>query len=152
MYRQNTHGILLQNISTGLGLFWDDFHQKKKNIPSETWSHPPTSKVFLDFFYFFLFTWPLSSPVSPVAGAASEPGEPLAAAAAAGVLAAAVTAAVAHAEAAAVTPAGPAAAASAAVGGAAAAAAQLAAAHHQLRWPGLDPRHCTLKQVTRWIT
>ena len=23
-------------------------------------THPPTSKVFLDFFIFFLFTWPLS--------------------------------------------------------------------------------------------
>ena len=32
MYRHNTHGILLlllQNISTGLGLFWDDFPQNK---------------------------------------------------------------------------------------------------------------------------
>ena len=38
--KKNTHGILLQNISTGLELFWDDF-QKEKN-PSETWTHPPT--------------------------------------------------------------------------------------------------------------
>ena len=30
MYRQNTHGILLQNISTGLGLFWDDFTHTHK--------------------------------------------------------------------------------------------------------------------------
>ena len=47
MYRQNTHGILLQNISTGLGLFWDDFPPKK--IPSEIWTHPPTSIVISDF-------------------------------------------------------------------------------------------------------
>ena len=45
MYRQNTHGILLQNISTGLGLFWDDLKKK----PSETWTHPPTSIVISDF-------------------------------------------------------------------------------------------------------
>ena len=48
IYEQNTHGILLQNISAGLGLFWDNF--PKKN-PSETWTHPPTSTVeFLNFF------------------------------------------------------------------------------------------------------
>ena len=46
--RQNTHGILLQNISTGLGLFWDDFPIKK--IQSKTWTHPPTSIVISDFF------------------------------------------------------------------------------------------------------
>ena len=34
-HKQNTLGILLQNISTGLELFWDDF---SKNIPSETWT------------------------------------------------------------------------------------------------------------------
>ena len=45
-------GILLQNICTGLELFWDDF---PKTIPSETWTHPPTSIVFSDF---FLFTAP----------------------------------------------------------------------------------------------
>ena len=28
IYRQNTYGILLQNISTGLELFWDDFPKK----------------------------------------------------------------------------------------------------------------------------
>ena len=30
IYRQNTHGILLQNITTDLGQFWDDFRKKKK--------------------------------------------------------------------------------------------------------------------------
>ena len=25
MHKQNAHGILLQNVSTGIGLFWDDF-------------------------------------------------------------------------------------------------------------------------------
>ena len=29
IYRQNTHGILHQNISIGLGQFWDDFPPKK---------------------------------------------------------------------------------------------------------------------------
>ena len=52
MYRQNTHGILLQNISTGLGLFWDDFPKKKKK--KKTWTHPPTSIVISDFLNFFL--------------------------------------------------------------------------------------------------
>ena len=33
--------------STGLELFWDDF---PKTIPSETWTHPPTSIVISDFF------------------------------------------------------------------------------------------------------
>ena len=46
-YKQNTHGILLQNISNGLGLFWDDFPNKRN--PSETWTHPPTSIVNSDF-------------------------------------------------------------------------------------------------------
>ena len=36
-----------QHICTGLRLFWDDFPKKK--IPSETWTHPPTSIAFLDF-------------------------------------------------------------------------------------------------------
>ena len=52
MYRQNTHGILLQNSSTGLGLFWDDF--QKKN-PSDTWTHPPTYIVISDLWRNFLF-------------------------------------------------------------------------------------------------
>ena len=56
LYRQNTHGVLLKNISTGLGLFWDDL---KKNIPSETWTHPPTSTVILDFWNFFFLQSPL---------------------------------------------------------------------------------------------
>ena len=56
IYRQNTHGLLLQNISTGLGLFWDDFPHK--NIPSETWIHPPTSIVISDFWIFFLCNTP----------------------------------------------------------------------------------------------
>ena len=37
---------VLQNISTGLGLFWDDF---KKKILNKTWTHPPTSIVISDF-------------------------------------------------------------------------------------------------------
>ena len=40
------YGVLLQNISTGLELFWDDFPIQ---IPSETWTHPPTSTVISDF-------------------------------------------------------------------------------------------------------
>ncbi len=48
-YRHNTYGILLQNISTGLQLFWDDFFHTKN--PSETWTHPPTAIVISDFFY-----------------------------------------------------------------------------------------------------
>ena len=31
IYRQNTYGILLQNISTGLELFRDDFQKQIKN-------------------------------------------------------------------------------------------------------------------------
>ena len=38
IYIQNTHGILLQNISTVLELFWDDFPKQNK-IPSDTWTH-----------------------------------------------------------------------------------------------------------------
>ena len=34
LIRSNT--VLLQNISTGLGLFWDDFQQQQN--PSETWT------------------------------------------------------------------------------------------------------------------
>ena len=45
-----THGILIQHISTGLGLFWDDL----KKIPSETWTHPPTSIVISVYWNFFL--------------------------------------------------------------------------------------------------
>ena len=37
LIRSNT---VLQNISTDLGLFWDDF---RKKIPSETWNHPDPS-------------------------------------------------------------------------------------------------------------
>ena len=52
IYRQNTYGILLQNISTGLELFWDDL--KKKN--SEWYLDPPThfhsNLGFLEFFSF----------------------------------------------------------------------------------------------------
>ena len=51
IYKQNTHGILLQNISTGLELFWDDFPNKK--IQSETWTNPPTSIVNSDFWKCF---------------------------------------------------------------------------------------------------
>ena len=49
---QNTHGILLQNISTGLGLFWDNF---QKTILSET----PISIVNSDFLNFFTLQSPL---------------------------------------------------------------------------------------------
>ena len=45
------YGILLQTISTCLELFWDD---SKKKIPSETWTHPPTSIVNSDFLNVFL--------------------------------------------------------------------------------------------------
>ena len=49
MYRQNTHGILLQNISTGLWLCWDDFPKKIQVRPG-----PPThfhgNLGFLEFF------------------------------------------------------------------------------------------------------
>ena len=38
--------IVLKNISTGLGQFWENFPQKN---PSETWTHPPTSTVNLNF-------------------------------------------------------------------------------------------------------
>ena len=35
MYRHNTHGVgLLQNISTGLGLFWDDLPQQQNISPT----------------------------------------------------------------------------------------------------------------------
>ena len=50
------YGILLQNITTGLGLFWDDF--PKKN-PSVTWTHSPTATVISDFWNFFFFAEPL---------------------------------------------------------------------------------------------
>ena len=53
--RQNTHGILLQMISIGLGLFWDDFPHKQ--ILSETWTHPPT--VISDFWKKKFFAKPL---------------------------------------------------------------------------------------------
>ena len=46
--RIHMYGILLQNISTGLGLFWDEFPKQNK-IPSKTWTHPPTSIVISDF-------------------------------------------------------------------------------------------------------
>ena len=39
--------MLLENISTGLEVFWDDF-QHKKNL-GETWTHPPTSIVNSEF-------------------------------------------------------------------------------------------------------
>ena len=58
-YKQNTHGILLQNISTGFELFWDDFPTNKQ-IPSETWTHPPMSIVNSDFENFSFFAKPLT--------------------------------------------------------------------------------------------
>ena len=58
IYKQNTHGILPQNISTDIGLFLDDF----PNIffPSETWTHRPTSIVNSDFLRKNFFAMPLS--------------------------------------------------------------------------------------------
>ena len=41
--RQSTHRRLLQNISTGLGLFWDDFPQNKFRVR-------PGTTVISDFF------------------------------------------------------------------------------------------------------
>ena len=38
-------GILIQNISTGIGLFWDDF--PINFFPRETWTDPPTYSDFL---------------------------------------------------------------------------------------------------------
>ncbi len=52
MYKQNTRGILLQNISTRIELFGDDFPHKK-NL-SETWIQPLTSIVNSDFLNLFL--------------------------------------------------------------------------------------------------
>ena len=57
MYRQNTHGILLKNICTGLGLFWADFPTTTTN--SEWDLDPPThfhsNLGFLEFC--FLTQW-----------------------------------------------------------------------------------------------
>ena len=50
MYRQNTHGILLQNISTGVEQFWDDF---PKINPHETWTPPTHFHTKFGFFEFF---------------------------------------------------------------------------------------------------
>ena len=64
IYRQNTHGTvtLLQNISTGLRLFWDNFPTKQK-ILSETWLDPPTHfHSNLGFLAFFSLQSPLEYP------------------------------------------------------------------------------------------
>ena len=53
--RIHNHGILLQNISTGLGLFCDD---SPKKIQSETWTHPPTYIVISDFWIKKVFAKP----------------------------------------------------------------------------------------------
>ena len=50
IYRQNTYGILLQNISTGLKLFWDDFPQKNSEWDLEPPIHFHSILGFLDFF------------------------------------------------------------------------------------------------------
>ena len=42
--------LLLQNISTGLEQFWDDFPNKS---PSDPWTHPPTSIVNSDLNFLF---------------------------------------------------------------------------------------------------
>ena len=46
IYKQNTHGIVLQKISTGLELFWDDFPKNK--IPT----HFHSKLGFLEFVFF----------------------------------------------------------------------------------------------------
>ena len=53
MYRQNTYGILLQNICTGIEVFWDDFPKKIGVRPG------PTSIVISDFLNFFSWHNPL---------------------------------------------------------------------------------------------
>ena len=50
MYRQNAHGILLQNNSTGLGLFWDDFPHKKFGWDLDT--HFPSNVGFWEKKFF----------------------------------------------------------------------------------------------------
>ena len=52
--------VLLQNISTGLWLFWDNFPHKKQ-IQSETWTHPTTSVVNSDFLNLVYFAKLLTS-------------------------------------------------------------------------------------------
>ena len=62
IYKQYTHCILLQNISTGLKLFWDHF-PKKQN--SEWDLDPPTHfQSKLGFFEFFSLQSPLGDQVS----------------------------------------------------------------------------------------
>ena len=46
-----TDGILLQNISTGLGLFWDDFPTKQKfRVRPGPTSHFHSNLGFFEFF------------------------------------------------------------------------------------------------------
>ena len=40
IYRQDTHSILLKNISTGLGLFWEDFPKKILRNLDPPGTHP----------------------------------------------------------------------------------------------------------------
>ena len=48
-YRQNTYGILLQNVSTGLELFWDDFQKKIRVRPEPAPFH--SNLRFLEFVF-----------------------------------------------------------------------------------------------------
>ena len=59
-YRQNTHDILLQNIRTGLGLFWDDF---PTTTNSEWDLDPPTH--FHSNLEFFEFCFRCKAPYWP---------------------------------------------------------------------------------------
>ena len=45
-----THSILLQNISTGLELFWDDFPPKKFRVRPGPTTHFHTKLGFFEFF------------------------------------------------------------------------------------------------------
>ena len=51
------NGILIQNICTGLEVFWDDVPKKKSRVRT---GHPPTSIVISDFWNSFFFAQPLN--------------------------------------------------------------------------------------------
>ena len=50
IYRQNTYGILLQNISTGLELVWDDFPKKNSDWDLDPPTHFHSNLGFFEFF------------------------------------------------------------------------------------------------------
>ena len=59
----DTHGVyILKNISTGLGLFWEDFLRKIRVRPGPT--RPPTSIVNSDFWRLFTLQSPITDDVS----------------------------------------------------------------------------------------